>query len=67
VQDGVYFVWVIALTRQTLQPDSIREQQVVKRAVKAAEEDTDMKSIGSVRQIKRCRLQPCVGPLIVSS
>jgi len=61
---------VVAFTRQALQPYSICEQQVVKRAVKAAEEDADVKLIGLVRQIERCRIQAvrwptCCKPQIV--
>ena len=38
-------VWVVAFTCQPFQPEAVREQQVIKRAVKATEEDADVKPV----------------------
>src|SRR4029079_14651406 len=45
IQDGIQTVWVIAFTRQPFQPEAVSEQQVIKRAVKATEEDADVKPV----------------------
>src|SRR4051794_4275913 len=45
IQDGIQTVWVIAFTCQPFQPEAVREQQMIKRTVKAAEEDADVKTV----------------------
>jgi len=45
VQDGIESVWVVAFTCQPLQPKPVREQQMIKGAVKATEKDADVQPV----------------------
>ena len=45
IQDCIQTVWVVAFTCQPFQPEAVREQQMIKCAVKATEEDADVKSV----------------------
>src|SRR3954449_8506238 len=46
IQDRIQTVWVVAFTCQSLQPEAVREQQMIKCAVKITEEDTDVEPVG---------------------
>ena len=45
IQDGIETVGVVALTRQPFQPEAVREQEMIKCAVKITEEDADVKPV----------------------
>ena len=45
IQDGIQTAWMIAFTCQPLQPKAVREQQMIKCAVKITKEDANVKPV----------------------
>ncbi len=56
---------MLAFAGEPLQPDTVGEQEVVERAVQAAEEDAEGAPVVLVRQRKGGGIEPAVGPVIV--
>jgi hypothetical protein len=65
VEDRVEVAWMVAFAGQSLQPDAIGEQQMVERAMQAAEENPGGTAIGFVRHLERRGIESAVCPVII--
>jgi hypothetical protein len=65
VQDHVEAIRVIPCPGQAFQPYAIREQQMIQRAMKAAEENAGRTTIDILRHVEGSAIKAKIGPAII--
>jgi hypothetical protein len=67
VQDFIQPFRLLAFARQSRQPESIGQQQMIESAVQAVKEDARITAIKNIGQRQCGLVQPCVGPSVVAA